>query len=103
MKTMTDEMYIAFPDLNLAKRKAKALTAMIQPLPAHLSLESCSQVVNSYLYRSRNEALIREIRALNNKQSQFNNMVLKFEYDFLMYNLYNLVNEGKYSRIPEWE
>ena len=76
-------MYIALPNLNCAKRKARALAAMI---PANIGLITLAvENINSYLCRRRNEAMAKAMTALSNKQSQCKNMVLQFEDGFLMY------------------
>ena len=74
---MTEDLYPALPDLNSAKRKARALTAMIPALPGLIRL--AVENTRSYLYRWGTEVMTKEVRAHNEKHSQFRNMVSLFE------------------------
>ena len=73
VKIMTGEMQAMLPDLNPTKKRDRAIAAMITSLTGLII--PAVENVNSCLCRKRNEALDKALRAPNNQQNLFNNMV----------------------------
>jgi hypothetical protein len=90
---MRDDLYAALPELSLVDR-VKRWVAQVVGFGLGLATLAIEQI-NTHLQKSRNEAIMKTLALLRNRDAKIHNFVTQFESDFIMYGKYNVESLDK--------